>query len=277
MRDELDNEMHTTSRRDSRLRRLGVPILAAATVAALAAGGYALFGHGGDRELAPAGGRDTVSANPTTPAPTRSQPPPTPHSTEEGTAKAKPEQPGQSRPVANAAQAYRACIGLVRNAGGWDGGAIKGLAGKVAVDNGKGITVVVANATDAYTCNVKPDTAVSYPRPIDSAVSPAAFTYALNATSNRLPDDPGDMMWAGGALPEGVTSVTYTFPDGHQERAAVKDGFWAMQYFSPAPLTKGSYEELDAVKVTVDGPAGKHDVSLVWGPDVMCNQVSHGC
>lgn len=280
MRDELDNEIHTTSRRDSRLRRFGVPILAAATVVGLAAGGYALFGGNG-REISPAGNRSTVSASPTarsttppTAGPQKSQHP-TPNSPPT-TKQTDPAQPSKSVPVSNPAQAYRSCIKLVKESPSWDGGAIKGLTGKLAIDNGKGTTVVVANGSDAYTCNIKPDNAVSNPRPLSSAVSPETFAVAHNVTRNVISNDPGDMVWGGGALPDGVTSVAYTFPDGARVPATTNDGFWAMQYFSPEAFTNGNYLELDPIKVTLDGPGGQREVTLSWG-DHTCNQVSHGC
>jgi hypothetical protein len=186
--------------------------------------------------------------------------------------KPTPTQTEQAEPVTNPSQAYRSCIKLIRESGR----AIQGLAGKLSIDNGKGITVVVSNRTDAYTCNIKPDSALSPERPLDPAVSPETFAVAHNVTRNFIPNDPGDTVWGGGALPDGVTSITYTFPDGHHEQATVKDGFWAMQYFSPKAFTDGNYLELDPIKVTLDGPGGQRTVTLSWS-DHTCNQVSHGC
>ena len=46
-------------------------------------------------------------------------------------------------------------------------------------------------------------------------------------------DDPdiGEYV-AGGALPDGVESITYTFADGHVEKATIADDMWAMAYFA---------------------------------------------
>ncbi|GAB3411692.1 hypothetical protein [Flindersiella endophytica] len=276
MRDELDNEMHSIGRRDSRLRRFGVPIVAAAAVVGLAAGGYALFGGNG-REINPAGDRSTASATPTTTptTPTTTSPPKTQHPTPNRppTKQTDPDQPTKSLPASDANRAYRICIGLARDHGDVMGEPVSGLSGKLAIENDEGITAVVANSTDAYTCNVKPDTAVSPPRPLDSAVSPETFAIANNVTSNVLPGDRGDMFWGGGGLPNGVNSITYTFADGHHEQATVKNGFWAMQYFSAGPMNGASS---DPVKVSVDGPGGQRELTLRWG-DHTCNQVSHGC
>lgn len=244
MRSQLDAEMHSTSRREGAIRRYGIPVAAAAAVLAAAIGGYAVLdGRGG---FGPAG---TTTGSP---EPTQQT----------------------SRPVPNPANAYRLCAKLVPEADAWNGRPSKKPVGKLAIDNGKGITVVMANDTYAYTCNVKPDSAVSRPRPLGSRVSPEAFDVALNATRNVLPFDSGEMIWGGGALPDGVTSVTYVFPDGHEEPAVIRDGFWAMQYFTEEGLD--GTDDANPIKVELDGPGGPRELSLEWGTHT-CNQVSHGC
>jgi hypothetical protein len=263
MRDELETEMHGNSRRDGVVRRFGIPIAAAAAVVAAAIGGYAVLGDNGTG-LAPAG-TTTKTPKPTPTITLTPQPTPPPKPTPTPTKK----ETKQAEPLAKPSQAYRSCIKIIREAGYWDGSAIKGLAGKLAIDNGKGITVVVANRTEAYTCNIKPDTAVSHPMSLDPAVSPETFAVA----NNLLPGDPGDMYWSGGAIPAGVTSISYTFPDGHQEQATIQNGFWAMQYFSDAPADGATS---DPIKVNVEGPGVQQELTLRWG-DHTCNQVSHGC
>jgi hypothetical protein len=255
MRNQLDDEMQGLSRRDGRIRRFGIPIAAAAAVAAAAIGGYAVLG-GNNNGVAPAGTNTNTATKPPKPTPTG-----------EPTQVQVTRQPQQ---LANPNQAYRRCIAIVRRD---TGSSTQGLSGKAAYDNGKGITVVVANQTDAYTCNVKPDSAVSNPRPLDSAVSPEAFAVARNVTANVIPNDPGDMVWGGGALPDGVSTITYVFPDGHSEPALTRDGFWVMQYFSFEPLRE---DQSKRIKVLLDGTAGPRELTLEWGTHT-CNQVSHGC
>jgi hypothetical protein len=50
-----------------------------------------------------------------------------------------------------------------------------------------GITVVVANSTDSYTCNIKADMAVSRGNELDGTAKASDFWFALNVTSNVLP------------------------------------------------------------------------------------------
>jgi hypothetical protein len=270
MRDELENEMHTTSRRDSRLRRFGIPIVAAAAVVGLAVGGYAVLGGNGTG-LSPTG-TTTKTPKPTPTVTLTPQPTPPPKPTPTPTKK----ETKQAEPLAKPSQAYRSCINLVRNAGQWIDNPPRNLSGKLAVDNGKGITVVVANGSDAYTCNIKPDSAVSHPRPLDSGVSQETFAVANNYTGNVIPGDNSDMVWGGGALPNGVTSITYAFPNGDQEQAVIKDGFWVMQYFSVEPFAEIGEPVTGSIKVKLDGSGGERELTLRWG-DHTCNQVSHGC
>lgn len=263
MRDQLDAEMHSTSRRDGAARRFGIPIVAAVAVAALAIGGYVVAsGNPSGNEIAPAD-----QTNP--------KPPPDREQKQDNEKKPKQDEPPAvpvSEPIANPAKEYQKCVHLVERQANTMGEQIEKPAGKLAIDNGKGTTVVVANDTDAYTCNVQPDQAVSNPGPLESPVVPEAFAVAHNVTRNVLPDDPGDMVWAGGALRRGVTSVTYVFPDGHEEQAVTRDGYWAMHYFSPEPFD----EPGDPIEVRLDGPAGPRELTLEWGLHT-CNQVTHGC
>jgi hypothetical protein len=267
MRDKLDAEITSTTtvnRRDGAARRFGIPAVAAAAVAAIAIGGYLIASNGndGDNGIDPAGqGGGGGGQDDTRPKQQDGQQP----DTAEG-------QSGPSTVLADPDQAYQECIDLV------GGRTTDEPTGKLAIDNGKGTTVVIADSTDSYTCNIKPDHALSNPLPLNPEAVVGSFAVADNATGNALPNDPGEMVWGGGALPEGVSEVTYTFPDGHREAAVVQDGFWAVQYFSPKSFTKPgqSVFDIDPITVALDGSGGPQTLTLKWGAHT-CNQVTHGC
>ncbi|MGH3481487.1 MAG: hypothetical protein ACRDQD_32310, partial [Nocardioidaceae bacterium] len=145
MRKRLDDEISQAitggARSGALLRRFGLPALVAAAAAAVVVGGYLAAGTGDNQGDAPdpAGHGGAVT--------------------------------GQR--AVGLGQAYQQCVRLAENTEKVRGEPIpQQLVGKLAVDAGKGITVVVANRTDAYTCNVKPDRAVSYPSPLGAAAAP---------------------------------------------------------------------------------------------------------
>ena len=80
---------------------------------------------------------------------------------------------------------------------------------------------------------------------------------------------------AGGALPEGVSSITYAFPDGHQKRATIKDGFWVMQYFSEDPFVEPGTPLGDPIEVIVDGSGGRHELTMDWTEENMWQPGRH--
>jgi hypothetical protein len=261
MRDRLDAKISSTrvNRRDGAARRYGIPAVVAAAVAALAIGGYLVAnndGGDGDDGIDPAGqgggssGRDDQQ-------PEQDAPKPKPT---EG------QQPAPSTVLTDPDQAYQKCVDHAVRQYELRGEPItEPLTGRLAIDNGVGTTVVVANSTDSYTCNVKPDLAVSQPSKLDGTADAKDYWFAMNVHKG------GEMAWAGGQVPDGATGVTYAFPDGHTEEAIVHDGFWAMQYYSDKAIATG----LDwAVEVSVDGPNGQ-TYSLDY--TAQCNQVSHGC
>jgi hypothetical protein len=153
------------------------------------------------------------------------------------------------------------------------------LRGLVVASTGKGTTAVVGDGKSTWACNLEPDRAVSGPGRVSiTRPRPSDFAVAHNVTSNVLPGDPGEMAWGGGALPKGVTSVAFIFPDGHKEPAITKNGYWVMQYFAETPFAKPeqSIEQVDRIIVRLAGPSGRRTLKLSWGTDT-CNQVVHGC
>ncbi len=105
---------------------------------------------------------------------------------------------------------------------------------------------------------------------------PHAFGEPLNQAQlgismNFSMDDPeiGEYV-AGGALPEGVESITYTFSDGHVEEAVLEGDMWAMAYFAHARRI------LDAATVDVV-TNGVPERYTLRGLEGFCNQSNHGC
>ena len=88
---------------------------------------------------------------------------------------------------------------------------------------------------------------------------------------------------AGGALPEGVESITYTFPDGHVEKATLRDGMWAVAYFATEPPMDGSQRVRGSATVevvrsdaSVSGGSSGQGYNLPY-PQFFCSQTNHGC
>jgi hypothetical protein len=271
MRDKLDAEITTTTHRSSLGQRFGIPAVAAAAVAAIAVGGYLLATSDGD---------DGGGGEPAGQGPDSSHDGTRPEQGESKQDKPKQHEPKTddaslvSTPVADPSQAYEKCVNLVEMSYRVRGEPINGdLTGRLAIENEVGTVVVVTSDTDAYTCNIKPDKAASHPSALNGTVDESDFWFALNGSSLVLPGNPGDMVWVGGELPAGVTGISYTFPDGHTEKAVTQDGFWALQYYSDGPIPSG---RADRVEVKLDGTAAQ-TIELPFNINTACNQISHGC
>jgi hypothetical protein len=161
------------------------------------------------------------------------------------------------------------------------------LQGQVAAITGQATTVVVGDGKLTWTCNLRPDKAVSASRRVPSSrPRPGDFAVADNligggpppanalpqpqltagATASIVPsivppESPQELVWGGGALPRGVTSVTYTFPDGHIEAALTRNGYWVNAVPGQLALHPG-------------GPAGGRDQSD-QGPAVRPGRLPH--
>ncbi len=115
-----------------------------------------------------------------------------------------------------------------------------------------------------------------------SAVAPPSTTLPQVTTSTTAPHSlckrpsgpwSGQLLWAGGRLPVGVTGLGYTLPDGRTVPAVVADGYWVLQDLSETDWTAGVAEGLVITVHLSDG----RTVSVPLGPDTMCNQTTHGC
>ena len=89
---------------------------------------------------------------------------------------------------------------------------------------------------------------------------------------------------AGGPLPEGVTGIDYTFPDGHTESARFFTGdvgrkWWFVGYVpqdGPMADPQRNILDFDPVRVTVSLSGVQQQHELHWGQHD-CAQVNHGC
>lgn len=86
---------------------------------------------------------------------------------------------------------------------------------------------------------------------------------------------------AGGLIPNGVTRITYSFPDGTEVDAVLEGDAWTMVYLpTTGPLSGESRVNLTSLDpVTVHVWAGGDNADsypLEWGVDT-CAQVNHGC
>ncbi len=183
-------------------------------------------------------------------------------------------------PASSSQALYRRCIALVREEAGTRGETVPGdLTGRATAISDSARTVVVANRASTWACNLAPDQAVSGAgRVVIHHATASDLAVAENVRGTDGAADERDLVWGGGALPRGVTSLTYAFPDGHHETASTAGGFWVMQYLAPAWFTGlgESAQGLAPITVTLDGPGGHHVITLEWGTDT-CNQISHGC
>ena len=149
------------------------------------------------------------------------------------------------------------------------------LTGRVWVTSTRATTVVVADSQATWSCNLEPDIATSTAGKVDIGYpEPSDFSIAYWQDS-----DGAYVWWGGGALPAGVESVKFTFPDGIEVYTETRDGYWVMQH-----LTRNDYESDNhkPIVVRVTSPIGyggaSHysDLPLRWGDDT-CDQVNHGC
>jgi len=86
---------------------------------------------------------------------------------------------------------------------------------------------------------------------------------------------------AGGLIPNGVTRITYSFPDGTDVDATFEGDAWTMVHLPrTGPLSGESnvnFTTLDPVTVHVHHGADNSDeYPLEWGVDT-CAQINHGC
>lgn len=121
----------------------------------------------------------------------------------------------------------------------------------------------------------------------------AAYTYTEDETTPwQVSTDISDfsrqsmtqLFVAGGPLPEGVTGIGYTFPDGSTRAAEISTddegrSWWRMEYVVSDGVLADPHQnqtELDPIEVTISLSGRQYTVQLQWGLDT-CAQLNHGC
>jgi hypothetical protein len=133
--------------------------------------------------------------------------------------------------------------------------------------------LVVADQKYAWVCRLKTTDGVL--APVQAAPDHAVATDFSVSDGDRS-DSPGELVWSGGALPRGVTAVTYRFPDGHQESAVTRDGYWVMEYASDTRMSVQPGRQSDGLPmaVTPTRPGRRQTLTVQWGDN--CIRGRHG-
>lgn len=237
-------------------RRWLVPVAAAAAVVAVVAVGGAVLAGGDDpqsREGVPAGGGGPADPSLAPDTPTEAPPETVPgEGTSTGPFDGFPVQPPESCadlriPVPGASELASIPIGdttvrVFGNDSKW-----------IVCDEWAALDGGVATLLHPH----------AFGEPLDQA--------QLGISMNFSTDDAmiGEYV-AGGVLPDGVESITYTFSDGHTEEAVFEGDMWAMAYFA-----HGRRILQDAtVDVVTNGVPERYTLRA---PDDFCTQSNHGC
>lgn len=252
-------------------RRWLVPAIAAAAVVAVVAVGGAVIAGGDDpssREGVPAGGGPAdASLDPDTPteAPAAETPPPDEPAGPKPEGSTVPGEGTSTGPVDHfPVQPPESCSDLrIPVRGATEEGSI--AIGDTTVRlYGNGSTWIIC---DEWAALDGGDATLLHPHAYGEPLDQAQLGISMNFSI----DDAliGEYV-AGGALPDGVESITYTFADGHVEEAVLADGMWAMAYFRESRdiLTRAM------VEVVTNGSSEQFTLR---GIDGFCNQSNHGC
>jgi hypothetical protein len=148
-----------------------------------------------------------------------------------------------------------------------------GLKPRLVLHSTHGDLVVVADQKYAWVCRLRTIDGVLAPV---RAVPEHAVATDFSVSDLDRSDSPGELVWSGGALPKGVTAVTYRFPDGHQESAVTRDGYWVMEYASDTRMSVQPGRQSDGLPMTVTltGPGRRQTLTVQWGDN--CIRGRHG-
>jgi hypothetical protein len=270
----------TASAEPSTVHRWAVPIVAAAAVLAIAFGGaYFAFWPGDEgASLAPGTQESTPPVVEPSAVPSESpgEPPseaPTLKSSESSTGIPLPGDPGFEIPETTCRSEVARPLRGADQVISWP-----------LPDGEVGIWVA---GDRAALCEDSGGTAtVHRPRPFPASYPMDNETLGFSTSSYTAPVPSGWLtaFVAGGALPEGVTGIEYTWPDGHVETARIGTDdagrkWWAMGYVpTEGPMTKPNrnLRSFDPVTVKVYLSGVVDEYTLQWGRDE-CAQVNHGC
>lgn len=254
----------------SRTRGWLVPAVAAAAVAGLLAGGTWLLSGGGDNLGQPTGGGNDPTAT-TADEPTATEEPTSPGVAEETN---PPPLPTITTGAAAAINPEEVCGSAVTLEG----------ATLTAFHPYDLTTVTIWTAGDRWQlCDTFAATDGGEPTLFAIQSGNADQPERLRLSQNTVEVD-GKLRSeyvAGGLIPDGVTRITYTFPDGTTVDATFEGDAWTMAYLPrTGPLSGESnvnFTTLDPVTVHVwAGDDNADEYQLEWGVDT-CAQINHGC
>ena len=102
-----------------------------------------------------------------------------------------------------------------------------------------------------------------------AAVNKDQLFFSLTARAKA-----GVSLWAGGRLDEPVSSITYTFPDGHRAQATISGDYWVLTYRTDRPLLDSRpMTELPPVEVDVITAARKRiHYTIPFTAETACDQ-----
>jgi hypothetical protein len=178
--------------------------------------------------------------------------------------------------------AYERCEQMLRAA--WrdhpdhTGPIVGAIRGRVAIMNSLGTTVVISDNKSTWSCNVKPDLAISRPGALgDQADSAFALAHKATVTDPTGPKFAA-VFWGGGTLPLKITALTFVFPNGQRVAATVKNGYWALQYYYPSlPANTYTLRPIRVLLIDADGQVHLWR-ELRWiGGEGVCNAILRGC
>ncbi len=251
-----------------------VPVAAAAgLLAVVAATGFALARSGGSSEPRP-----DVPASQATQAPTPTVtevPSPTGTPSEEPAGSPSPPSPTETA----GEQDFAPCEGEAQQV-------LRGAASDLMLQGPEGTTTFYVAGNRYVLCDDSGgNPTVHAPHTIDPA--PPVAVASLKVSTGIIDTVHRHYVTAfvaGGLLPAGVATISYSFPDGHVQKAEVQDDdqgrtWWRMVYIARDGIITepGTNQlDLDPITVHVTGSGGTHDFTLRWALDT-CAQVNHGC
>lgn len=151
----------------------------------------------------------------------------------------------------------------------------------------KGTTVIVSDGDSYQLCDDSGGRATLHaPRRIDPPPAVPMTLEDLDFSTKVIHADRRQLVTAhvaGGQLPEGVTGISYLFPDGHEEVAVVQQAggrsWWRMEYTSYDGMLADpevNRTRLEPVRVDVALSGTSRTYELDW-MEFACAQVNHGC
>jgi hypothetical protein len=269
--------------------------LAVAAVAGIAIAGTAVARRSSSHDTAAAGGGpatpsalQTPVATPTPPAtPARTAPAPVVATPSPATAPKsvvssagrKPVVPQRPQPQQPPADPVAACKSWLKDSGQPDPSSSAKVVARL--DGTPGTVLILADSNYWVGC----DTAFartgggqgSLRQPARIGIPPlTADTFAVANNLIPIGGQQYDYFWAAGRLPQGITKVTYVFPDDTTTDAVIKGSYWVMQHQNKVPWHEGAAPTTQVIVRLFNARGLVTSFDLQWGKQT-CAQITHGC